>query len=70
MYKTTELYDLSHSLAGPYLSAFEYPWQALSGIRDLILELGKSLPAGYRELFSIKSYGNTVGTVYERVEEP
>ena len=27
-------------------------------------------PAGYRELFSIKSYGNTVGTVYERVEEP
>ena len=27
-------------------------------------------PEGYRELFSIKSYGNTVGTVYERVKEP
>ena len=30
MYKTSELYDLSHSLAGSYLSGFEYPWQPVS----------------------------------------
>ncbi len=43
MLKINELFDLSHSMAGEYLSEFEYPWDALSGIRDLILEIGKKL---------------------------
>ncbi len=43
MLKTSELFDLSHSQAGEYLSGFEYPWDALSGIKNLILELGKKL---------------------------
>ena len=43
MIKTMELYDMSHSLAGGYLKKFEYPWQALSGIKALILELGPAL---------------------------
>lgn len=34
-WKTTELFNLSHSLAGKYLSQFEYPWQALDGIKEL-----------------------------------
>ena len=34
---------MSHSLAGGYLKKFEYPWQALSGIKALILELGPAL---------------------------
>ena len=38
-----ELYDLSHSLAGDYLSKFTYPWEALKGIKDLILQLGPTL---------------------------
>lgn len=42
--KTTDLLDLTHSLAGEYLSKFEYPWQALDGIKDLILTLGPALP--------------------------
>ena len=33
MLKTAELYDMSHTLAGAYLSGFEYPWQALKGIK-------------------------------------
>lgn len=40
-----DLYDLSHSKAGEYLSQFTYPWEALEGIKELIIELGKSLPA-------------------------
>lgn len=40
-----DLYDLSHSKAGEYLSGFTYPWEALAGIKDLILEIGKTLPA-------------------------
>ena len=39
-----DLYDLSHSLAGAYLKQFTYPWEALAGISDLILEIGKQLP--------------------------
>ena len=42
--ETTKLLDLSHSLAGEYLSGFHCPWEALDGIRDLILRLGAELP--------------------------
>ena len=41
---TTHLLDLSHSLAGTYLAQFEYPWQALDGIKEFILALGPTLP--------------------------
>lgn len=51
MYKTTEMFDLEHSVAKEYLTRFEYPWQALPGIRDLILELGAQLsPEDYDEV--------------------
>lgn len=52
MIKTTELYDLSHSLAGDYLSGFDYPWQALAGIKALILELGEQLGEDYSQIES------------------
>ena len=39
----TELLDLSHTLAGDYLKQFQYPWEALDGIQDLILTLGEGL---------------------------
>ena len=48
---TTALLDLSHTLAGDYLAGFQYPWQALDGIKDLILTLGPKLdPQEYEEL--------------------
>jgi len=50
MYTTKELFDLEHTLAGEYLAQFEYPWQALKGIKDLILELGESLGAEYNQV--------------------
>ena len=50
MLKTAELYDMSHSIAGQYLSGFEYPWQALKGIKDLILSLGNTLGEEYAEV--------------------
>lgn len=43
MLKTKDLFDLSHTMAAEYLSGFEYPWQALSGIKDMIIYLGKRL---------------------------
>ena len=50
MYKTTDLFDLNHSIAGDYLAGFEYPWQALAGIKNLILTLGKTLGEEYTEV--------------------
>ncbi len=38
-----ELFSLDETLAGTYLSNFKYPWEALAGIGDLILEIGKGL---------------------------
>ena len=45
-----ELYDLKHTLAGDYLARFPYPWEALSGIAELILRLGSTLGADYQEI--------------------
>ena len=50
MMKTIELYDLTHTLAADYLAGFEYPWQALAGIKDLILTLGAALGDEYTEI--------------------
>ena len=41
--KITDLYDLSHTQASVYLSKFSYPWEALAGIKDAILEIGATL---------------------------
>ena len=50
MLKTKELFDLNHTLAADYLAGYEYPWQALKGIKDLILSLGASLGDEYTEV--------------------
>lgn len=42
--KVIDLYDLSHSRAGAWLGQFDYPWEALAGISDMILALGEDLP--------------------------
>ena len=43
MYKTKDLLDLQHTIAKEYLEKYEYPWSALEGIGDLIIELGNKL---------------------------
>ena len=43
MYTIKDLFDLNHTLAKEYLEQFTYPWEALKGIKEFILELGPSL---------------------------
>ncbi len=53
MYTINALYDLTHTLAQDYLRQFQYPWEALQGIGDLIVCLGPELEAaGYTEVSS------------------
>ena len=41
--KTTELYDLSKTIAKPLLESAEYPWQILGKIKEFIISLGETL---------------------------
>ena len=50
MINTMELYDLSHTMAGEYLKKIEYPWQALSGIKEQILERGAKLDSEFTQV--------------------
>ena len=50
MYKINDLFDLEHTLAKDYLLGFTYPWEALKGIKDMILALGATLGEDYTEI--------------------
>ncbi len=50
MINIQSLYDLSHTLAKDYLNQFTYPWEALKGIKELILSLGAQLGEEYTEV--------------------
>lgn len=41
--RITDLFDLKHTIAADYLSSFEYPWEALKGISELIISIGSKL---------------------------
>ena len=43
MYKILDLFDLAHTQAAGYLSAYTYPWEALAGLKAFIRGLGQSL---------------------------
>lgn len=43
MVKIIDLYDLSHTLAKDYLSGYTYPWEALAGIKEMVIALGNTL---------------------------
>ena len=49
MYTIKDLYDLERTLAAEYLAQYTYPWEALKGIKDLILQLGPTLGEEYEE---------------------
>lgn len=48
---TADLFDFSHTLAGEYLQQFQYPWQALKSIKDLILSISENLGEEYEEIW-------------------
>ena len=41
--KITDLYDLNETIAADYLKGFDYPWEALAGIKEFIIKLGATL---------------------------
>ena len=45
MFSIDSLFDLSHTQASSYLKQFSTPWEALSGIKAFLIQLGPQLPA-------------------------
>lgn len=67
MVRVSELFDLSHTMAKAYLKGFAYPWDALKGIREMIVSLGRMLGPEYQELFPevwIHSSASVAPTAY------
>ena len=58
MYTIHEMYDLEHTLAKDYLEQFKYPWEALKGIKDMIIALGPPWT-----LKNIRKYPNMSGSI-------
>ncbi|MFC2821817.1 MAG: UDP-N-acetylglucosamine pyrophosphorylase, partial [Spirochaetales bacterium] len=62
--KTCDLFDFDHSIAGSYLKGFEYSWQALAGIKRLIIELGGKLDKTEYEEVSENVWVHKTAKVY------
>ena len=43
MYKTNNLLDLNHTITKQYIEKYEYPWEILPEIKNIILEIGRNL---------------------------
>ena len=51
MYKTEQLLDLNHTVAAEYLKKYEYPWEAISEIKNILLEVASTLDKNeYKEV--------------------
>lgn len=60
-----DLFDLEESVAGTYLFGYQYPWEALGSIEDMILQIGPMLDkATYTEVKEHVWIANSV-SVYE-----
>ena len=50
MLSISDLFDLEHTAAKDYLKQFRYPWEAVAGIREMIIRLGNQLGEDYHEV--------------------
>ena len=64
MYTINDMYDLDHTLASSYLKQFTYPWEALKGIKDLIIEIGSQLSSDEYEEVSEHVWVHKEATVF------
>ena len=67
MYTIQDLYDLDHTLAKDYLLQFTYPWEALKGIKDFILQLGPTLGEEYEEVSEHVWVGDSILGYYSHM---
>ena len=59
------LYDLNNTIAKDYLTQFKYPWEALKGISNLIIELGNKLDLNEYNLVKENVWIHKSATVFD-----
>ncbi len=62
--RTTDLFDLNHTVAAPYLSGFEHPWDAIKGISDFILKIGPQLDPSEYDMVAENVWVHKTATVF------
>lgn len=62
--KIKDLYDLDKTIAKEYLMKFEYPFEALEGIKDLIIDLSKDLDMNEYIKLSSDVYAHKTAKIY------
>lgn len=62
--KIKDLYDLDKTIAKEYLMKFEYPFEALEGIKDLIIDLSKDLDMNEYIKLSDGVYAHKTAKIY------
>lgn len=51
MYKTEDLLDLNYTITKNYFKNYEYPWEIIPEIKNIVLEIGKDLDKNqYKEI--------------------
>lgn len=51
MYKTEDLLDLNYTITKNYFKNYEYPWEIIPEIKNIVLEIGKNLDKNqYKEI--------------------
>ena len=63
MFSTDSFFDLSHTQASSYLKQFSTPWEALSGIKAFLIQLGPQLPADEYTQVSDQVWVPTTATI-------
>ncbi|MDE6025806.1 MAG: UDP-N-acetylglucosamine pyrophosphorylase [Lachnospiraceae bacterium] len=59
------MYSLEHTMAGRFLEALTYPWEALPNIKNYILEIGKTLDKDEYEEISPDVWVHKTANVFE-----
>ena len=62
--RTTDLFDLDHTVAAAYLSGFEHPWDAIKGISDFILKTGPQLDPSEYDMVAENVWVHKTATVF------
>ena len=50
MYKINQLFDLDKTICKEHLNNYEYPWEVIDNIKNIIVDLSKNLPTDYQEI--------------------
>ena len=62
--KICDLFDINHTISNKYLSSFDYPWEALKGLKEEIINIGNLLDKNEYNEVSYQVWIHKTANVY------